>query len=188
MTRAETFATTFREEAAELLAEMETGLLELEAHPEDLDRVDRVFRAMHTVKGSGAMFGFDDVSRFTHGMETAFDKVRGGQLAVTPALIGLALRGKDLVRAMLAGTAEPEAAARLSGELLALTAAPAPAVRPVTRAAKLFRVRFRPSLDLFRDGSNPLPLLAELRGLGDARVTAITTALPPLEEMDPEAC
>lgn len=188
MTRAETFASTFREEAAELLAEMETGLLELESHPDDLDCVDRVFRAMHTVKGSGAMFGFDDVSRFTHGMETAFDKVRGGELAVTPTLIGLALRGKDLVRAMLAGTADPEAVARLSAELLALTTASAPIVRAPPRAARLFRVRFRPAVDLFRDGSNPLPLLAELRDLGDARVTAITTALPPLEEMDPESC
>jgi two-component system chemotaxis sensor kinase CheA len=34
---------------------------------------------MHTVKGSGAMFGFDDIATFTHDVETAFDKVRGGR-------------------------------------------------------------------------------------------------------------
>jgi len=56
---------TYREEAGELLAELETSLLELEDNPQDNDLINRVFRAMHTIKGSGAMFGFDDIARFT---------------------------------------------------------------------------------------------------------------------------
>ena len=48
----------FREEAYELLTELESSLLELEETPDDMDIIGRVFRAMHTIKGSGAMFGF----------------------------------------------------------------------------------------------------------------------------------
>ena len=63
----------FREEANELLTELETALLELEENPEDPEIVAQVFRAMHTIKGSGAMFGFDDISSFTHEVETVYD-------------------------------------------------------------------------------------------------------------------
>ena len=49
---------TYKEEARELLSELEVSLLELEENPEDKELVGRIFRAMHTIKGSGAMFGF----------------------------------------------------------------------------------------------------------------------------------
>lgn len=55
---------TYREEAGELLAELETSLLDLEETPDDNDLINRVFRAMHTIKGSGAMFGFDEIATF----------------------------------------------------------------------------------------------------------------------------
>ncbi|MDE3166195.1 MAG: Hpt domain-containing protein, partial [Acidobacteriota bacterium] len=74
----------FREEAAELLRELEVSLLELEERPGDGEVVGRVFRALHTIKGSGAMFGFTLLSGFTHRVETIFDGVREGRIAVTP--------------------------------------------------------------------------------------------------------
>ena len=69
---------TFREEADELLVDLEAAMLELEETPDDSDCVDRAFRAMHTIKGSGAMFGFDKLAAFTHHLENAFDLVRSG--------------------------------------------------------------------------------------------------------------
>ena len=50
----------FKEEAAELLADMEQMLLELENDPASAEHIAKVFRDIHTLKGSGAMFGFDD--------------------------------------------------------------------------------------------------------------------------------
>ncbi|HVN72461.1 MAG TPA: Hpt domain-containing protein, partial [Desulfomonilia bacterium] len=73
----------YREEAYELLATLEGALLELEERPEDMDVVGRVFRAMHTIKGSGSMFGFDDIAAFTHKIETVYDIVREGKLKVS---------------------------------------------------------------------------------------------------------
>jgi two-component system chemotaxis sensor kinase CheA len=87
----------YREEAYELLATLEEALLELEERPEDMGVVGRVFRAMHTIKGSGAMFGFDDIASFTHTIETVYDMVREGDLIVTPDLISLTLSACDQV-------------------------------------------------------------------------------------------
>ena len=67
---------TFRQEAAELLDSLETVLLDLGQTPQDRDLIDAAFRALHTIKGSGAMFGFDKVAAFTHDFETAFDLIR----------------------------------------------------------------------------------------------------------------
>lgn len=98
----------YREEAYELLAELETSLLELEETPPSdqnaAELIDRVFRALHTIKGSGAMFGFDDIAAFTHEVETVFDMVRDGRIAVTKELINLALSARDCIRVMLDGS------------------------------------------------------------------------------------
>ncbi len=92
---------TYKEEAYELLAELETSLLELEEKPDDADLIGRIFRAMHTIKGSGAMFGFDDIASFTHEVETVFDLVRNGEMAVTKELIDLTLAARDQIRSLL---------------------------------------------------------------------------------------
>ena len=88
-------------EANDLLAELETSLLELEGNQSDVDLIDRVFRAMHTIKGSGAMFGFDAVADFTHEVETVFDLVRDGHLRVTKEIIDLSLQARDQIQSML---------------------------------------------------------------------------------------
>jgi len=93
----------FREEAFDLLAELESTLLELENSPEDLDLVNRAFRALHTIKGSGAMFGFDDIADFTHSVENVFDKIRNEELTVTCPLINLTFAARDHILALLNG-------------------------------------------------------------------------------------
>ncbi len=98
----------FREEALELLAELEATLLELEADPANVDLVNRAFRALHTVKGSGAMFGFDDIAEFTHDIENVFDKIRNDELYVTKELITVTFAARDHIMAML-GAADAEA-------------------------------------------------------------------------------
>ncbi|MBI5015729.1 MAG: chemotaxis protein CheA [Deltaproteobacteria bacterium] len=199
MSQVDQYREVFREEAGELLIELETTLLELEESPTDPDLVARAFRAMHTIKGSGAMFGFDDISTFTHELETVFDRVRNGQLAVTPDLVGLALRAKDVIREMLdatgCGEGDQEQRDAIVAALKALAsprpadppsaapAAPAPAPVPASPApsaapgvAQTYRVRFQPRPELLRDGVDPAPLLDDLGRLGSCRVVPDTRA------------
>ncbi|TIH19876.1 chemotaxis protein CheA [Marinifilum sp. JC120] len=91
----------FKEEAYELLGELETSLLELEDVPDDMDIINRVFRALHTIKGSGSMFGFEAIAEFTHEVETVFDMVRNGELAISKNLLTLSLSARDHIYSML---------------------------------------------------------------------------------------
>jgi two-component system chemotaxis sensor kinase CheA len=91
----------FQEEAREILIELDSSLLELNESHQDVELVGRVFRALHTIKGSGSMFGFDELAAFTHDLENAFDEVRNGRLEVTSELIDLSLFALDQIRIML---------------------------------------------------------------------------------------
>ena len=120
----------FREEAYELLGELESTLLELEESPDDLDLVNRVFRALHTIKGSGAMFGFDDIAHFTHDLENVFDKVRNEELQVTRPLISISFSARDHILGLLNGPDEsgngtPEKGAEILSQLQGLLEPPA---------------------------------------------------------------
>ncbi len=200
---------TFVEEAFELLADLEAALLELEEDPFNSELIGRVFRALHTIKGSGAMFGFDDVAQFTHTIETTYDDVREGKLPVTEELISLTLKAKDLIRLMIEAPSDeaslPQDAQTLidsfrriaDGKNLQQTPTHDPhndaqaqeaSSQPQQRPECTFRVRFAPSADIFLTGTNPLLLLNELQFLGDCRIFAGLDHIPPLGDMDPERC
>src|ERR1700687_5761070 len=102
----------FQEEARELLVELESALLELDQNRGDRELVGRAFRALHTIKGSGAMFGFDELAGFTHNLENAFDEVRAGRLAVTPELVALTLAALDHIRSFLEESPQVESGPR----------------------------------------------------------------------------
>jgi len=196
----------YREEAYELLANLEDALIELEQHPDDLDIVGRVFRAMHTIKGSGAMFGFDDIAAFTHTIETVYDLIRDGNLKVSQDLISLTLSSCDQIKAMLDASQGLVAASEERTRELAqafvgylpreeepLDEGAAGPCRPepqeeAPRPLTTFRIRFRPHRDLFANGTNPIPLLNELKALGESAIVCHMDDLPDLKAIDPEAC
>jgi two-component system chemotaxis sensor kinase CheA len=181
-------AQTYRQEAAELLDQLEQSLLDLERRPGDVDLVNTAFRALHTIKGSGAMFGFDAVAAFTHHVETAFDRVRKGDVSASGALIAVALEAKDQIRQLIEqpNSADDAAGAAILTKLQAALAAPS--TTPTQSTSTTWRLQFRFPRDAMVLGTNPLLLLDELRGLGTCTVTADTTAIPPLETLDPTAC
>ena len=193
-------AGSFVEEAGERLAELEAVLLELESDPSNMDLVAQAFRAMHTVKGSGAMFGFEAVASFTHQLETVFDEIRKGRLAVSQLLIGLALESSDLIRRLLEGDNESTRIDRdrLSNALQAYIpkvepTPPQSQAQPEATSSKsstenTYRIFIQPAPDLFRNGTNPMGLLMELAEQGRFCVIAHTQAIPDLEEIDPETC
>ncbi|MCX5811954.1 MAG: chemotaxis protein CheA [Proteobacteria bacterium] len=206
MTITNTYKETYKEEANEQLLELETALLELEETPDDTELIGKTFRAMHTIKGSGAMFGFDDIAGFTHEIETVYDKVRNGKIPVTKELIDLTLMAKDRIKSMLDETPPDKARIGLtSSEIVAafkklasekaLFTAP-PVSSSSERASSSYtsdgdisyRIRFKPSSDIFLTGTNPLLLLGEIRSLGECKVIAQVDDIPSLDEMNPECC
>ncbi|NOZ62859.1 MAG: chemotaxis protein CheA [Calditrichaeota bacterium] len=202
----ENFVELYKEETKELLNDIQDTLLELEEKPKDRELIDRVFRAMHNMKGNGAMFGFDNISAFTHDIETVYDKVREGELPVTPELINLTLEACDQINLMLLkpgadiGKQKEKVDTTLQGfaQLLpqkdqqsrvkSVSSAIAADKRADEKKSATYFIHFVPHEDIFLSGMNPILLLKELLELGSGHVIAHWDRLPEFEEMNPEKC
>ncbi|MCU4178662.1 chemotaxis protein CheA [Bosea sp. BH3] len=189
----------FRQEAAELLDSLETVLLDLGQTPQDRDLIDAAFRALHTIKGSGAMFGFDRVAAFTHDFETAFDLIRKGRIDANRDIVTVSLSAKDYIRTLIE---DPDSTDPIIGEAIveelhrligvsdgAVGKATAIEAAPETAAAASgwrIEIAFEPGI--LRNGTNPLALLDDLRALGTCRVEAVLDDVPELDALDPASC
>ncbi len=192
---------TFRNEVSELLDRLEQSLLDLESKPGDQDLVDSAFRALHTIKGSGAMFGFEHVAAFTHEFETLFDRIRKGEARISADVISISLAAKDHIRSLVD---RPESANEGEGNAILarlhhLTSGDAPMMPASSNVATTVNaapaqdvatwiVRMRFKRNVLVNGANPLLLLDELRALGDCVIEADVAEVPPLEDLDPEQC
>lgn len=191
---------TFKDEALELIQELESALLELEESPADSGQIDRVFRALHTLKGSGGLAGFDNVAGFCHEAETVFERVRSGERQVDGALVSLTLAAQDHLKGMILAefggeTVDDEVTAELVAAFQALLPFQHDQGSPQERSVNVspsdqvtYRIRFRPNPGLFLQGVQPQFLLGELLRLGEAVVVAQQDAIPPLDKLNPEEC
>lgn len=194
----------FLDETTEFLDTLEADLMHLESDPSDMDTVHSAFRALHTIKGSAGIVGYPEVSRFSHRLENLFDGIRTGNREVTSEVVDLGLAASDYLRELLAqgpGAQESPKGAEISRRLDAqlgsaetddaqatVSAAPAKAAAEREHTAATYRVRFAPSQSILTNGTDPIRLINELRGLGTCLMFPVTTAVPDLDEIDPEAC
>jgi two-component system chemotaxis sensor kinase CheA len=194
-------AETFRQEAQDLLIQLEDVLLDLDGDPGGRELIDTAFRALHTLKGSGAMFGFDDLARFAHTVENTFDRLRQTGAEPSRELIAVALAAKDFMRQLIQSPGEAEAAIGdgLVQELLrhgpaapsAEAAGPCGAAPPSAEPEEVpavYDIAFALSPDVLQRGTNPLRLLDELRDMGECTVVADLGPVPAIDDLDPERC
>lgn len=191
-------------EATELIEELEASLLELENSPDNMELIQRIFRCMHTIKGNGSMFGFEVISNFTHNIETVYDLIRNGELKVDKNIINLTLSACDQIKRMMeedANNHEPDFHAKKlidsfyallpenkSKEKESATPANEELNQTASSSQSLIYIRFKPDVNLFKCGSNPLLLIDEVRALGECRVVGYSSSIPELDKMDPEGC
>ncbi len=120
------FFQVFFEESAEHLAEMERLLLEMDIDSPDIEEMNAIFRAAHSIKGGSGTFGFTDMTEVTHVLENLLDRLRKGEMAPRTEMIDVFLEAADVLKDQLAchinGTdAAPEAAEIVCEKLRALT-------------------------------------------------------------------
>jgi len=190
---------SFRPEAADLLADLGVSLLQLEQDPHNMEVVNQVFRAMHTLKGSGATAGFRRLVNFVHHVEEVFNRIRNRQLEATSELIDAALKACDCC-AMLVELGDTDSDTPLPLETEVLTA-----IRPflpemdeavgkkqATKAAASgparYKIGFQPNPEIFFSGTDPASLLLELTDLGTITIRCEMGDLLSTEEYDPEKC
>ncbi len=188
----------FRTEAAELFEQIECGLLDLLNDLTDRDQIDAVFRGLHTLKGSGAMFGFDALAAFTHHCETAFDRVRKGEVPATEGLVSAVLQAQDHMRMLIEN---PRGDYDQQGETLLrkLNAAIGQADHEQAAVANhhdlpqdsssgqvcTWKLKFSLPRNAMANGTNPLGLLDELASMGECEIVADRSQLPDLVSMSP---
>ncbi|PKL76277.1 MAG: chemotaxis protein CheA [Candidatus Melainabacteria bacterium HGW-Melainabacteria-1] len=85
-------------EANEFLQQLDQDLIQLEQTPQDLELLNSIFRAVHTIKGNASFLGFTKLTRFTHQLENVLDKLRSGDMLTTPAIMDTILDGVDKIK------------------------------------------------------------------------------------------
>jgi two-component system chemotaxis sensor kinase CheA len=203
---------TFFQECEEQLAELESGLLAMEAGDTDSETINAVFRAVHSIKGGAGAFSLEALVRFAHVFETALDEMRSGRLAPTPESLKVMLRAADVladhVRAAHDdGSVDEAHTAALAEELKAMGPdgaaggdhseseedwgdfefKPMGVELPAAAASAGFQVRFKPRADLYAKANEAALLLRELGRLGEIVVELDDSGLPALTDLDPEA-
>ena len=208
----EAIKATFFQECDELLADLEQKLMLLEQGQTDLETINAVFRAVHSVKGGAGAFGLDDLVRFAHVFETLMDELRAGRKPCDPVTVKTLLRASDVladhVQAAqgLAAPVDPARSAALVTELELLThggAAPVPAAdeedddfgftpmafdmpleAPVAPVAPTgWRIVFKPHGRMYASANETGLLLRELGRLGPTVVSLDEGDLPMLDAL-----
>src|SRR5688572_8479368 len=97
MSDLEDFKSTYFEECAELITELEEQFTIIEAGDRTPDRLHAVFRAIHSIKGGGGAFGFAALVGFAHAYETLLDRMRDGRVEISDSVVTLCVRANDIV-------------------------------------------------------------------------------------------
>ncbi|HCS63903.1 MAG TPA: chemotaxis protein CheA [Cellvibrio sp.] len=201
---------TFFAEADDLLNSMEAALLRMDEGDNDMETINEIFRAAHTIKGSAGLFGLDDIVSFTHIVENVLDRARDEKILITSDLLSIFLPCRDHIATLVENARneqENDAACLAQGKALLDSLAPwleatektAGAIAPVAVAAtrntsgsvetdhEAWHISVRLGPDLLRNGMDPLSILRFLRTLGNiTHITTITDHLPEYNEFDPE--
>jgi len=191
------FVATFFEESREGLDTMESGLLRLDQGEHDVELINAIFRAAHSMKGGAGSFGFTAITELTHLLETLLDQMRSGKRAITRDAVDALLASVDVLRHLLGAAQSGDAVdatrlAEICGRLKSIldgtggAAAPAAAaaIEPLATPAG-WHVRFTPHPHLFMTGNDPLRILSELFALGPCSVDCDLSGLPEFGALDP---
>lgn len=200
------------QEARELLVDMEDALLEIESDGYNAERVNAIFRAAHTIKGSAGLFGLESLINFTHVVESLLDQVRNGEKTLDGSMLSLLLTCGDYIGSLITAVEDrseaidpnPELRAHLISQLneyleqgaAPVAASPHPEQTQLSQVpsgkvdvltgeevgSDLWHISLRPNSDVLRNGMDPLSFLRYLSKLGRIVYLHTLTDTLPLAE------
>ncbi len=201
----------FVAECADGLDEIESGLLDLEKGTDSQETINDIFRGAHSIKGGAATFGYKHIADFTHVMETLLDKVRGKELAVTPALTKVFLEAVDCLRAMVetmddedshdeeraeylkdqmsvflgGDNVEPEPADAGDDDDAVTEPLAATTAGAGSSGCAQWLISFRPKPEYLKRGNQPQHIFRALAELGLVELKADTSRMPSFDQFTP---
>ncbi len=199
----------FAIEAEEKIADLETAILVLEDNPNDKTKIESLFGAFHSLKGSGGMFGYNKISEYTHDIETIYDYVRKDRIKINTELLDITLSAIDHLKLLLRmgdnldvqsendhknKTAQIKEWASVKLKDAQVDQPEPTPVYPDKEimnnviSTKTYFISFKPHEHIFDNGTKPLYLIDELCALGDAFAIPHFEKIPGLDSIDPQLC
>lgn len=203
----------FKDEAEEILRELESDIVTLEQNP-DRDVLNRIFRYVHTLKGSSGIAGFTGIYEFTHKLENLLDGVRAGTLQIDHRLIDILLGSMDWINNSIFGcieninldnihdsllrtmqdfkgeTADIHAVNNIiEGSQAGAGNLPDLSPDPEKRQNWYYRIRLKFNEDIFESGINPMLIMEDLASLGSLiKIDVDKSGITGFKDFDPEKC
>lgn len=204
-------------EVEELLTSMEEALLHLESNPDDMESINAVFRAAHTIKGTAGIFDFDDVVTFTHVAESLLDKIRDGEILIDKNIIEVLLKSGDHMAELVSEVSDDDnhdnsvnpdlltVSNELMTQLNSFMQLPVEVMDTPTSSNKVlletldneedisssnnWHISLRFGIDVLKLGMDPTSFIKYLQQIGHvASLTVLPNSIPSLEDIDPESC
>ncbi len=192
----------FLSEADELIQTIEKDLVALDSSPDNASLIDELFRAVHTIKSSAAMVGFEKTSEYAHLLENLLERLRNNTMGATKELISFLLSCGDFLKRMLENGAQgrdecdPDEFNKMKETLTQHLDTPAEdtsrvgikerEVLPASKKISYYKISMAFQKNLFLSGHDPLLLLLELQELGElARIEPNLSRLPGIHEISP---
>lgn len=201
------FQQLFFTECEELLEALQEKLNELEAGTGDAETLNAAFRAVHSIKGGAAAFGFDVLIGFAHAFETVMDRARSDQLELTADICNLLLRSGDVMGVLVENARDddpstPANMGKVVSELEALSDGGAQAATPKEQPKEQEKaaapepeaqdndeivVSFNPDPTFFLAGHEPLKVMRAAAEFGLKNVECVGE-IPQLTDLSFEKC
>ena len=197
------FFEVFFEESFEGLDTMEAELLNLVPGEEDLETINTIFRAAHSIKGGSGTFGFSSVSDFTHVLETLLDQIRQGERTLTTEHVNLLLKAVDCLRSLLAGLQAEQEPDLTEADTLRAQFEEVLGINSTTQESSIqtsdsqsdsqsdsdtYQIDFKPHHHLFKTGNEPLIMISELEQLGELDTTVFYDEVPEITNLSSDEC
>jgi two-component system, chemotaxis family, sensor kinase CheA len=187
----------FMIEAGELVADIEKGLLQLEDDSTNVEGISKVFRSMHTLKGSASMFGFESVSTLTHQLETVYESIRNESVKLTSKILQVSFESLDHLKRLLS---EPhlmndslqQVHISLLESIEKLINNPEPTQQVTIISAsnvsspRCYYIVLSPNEGILCNGTNTLYLVDDLIALGNGIAMPYFKSLPTFSELSPQ--
>ena len=192
------FKAKFVEESLDNVNDLEEALFLLEKDSKNKEIIERIFRAMHSLKGGGAMFGFNDLSEFTHNLETVFDMVRNNKLDVYYDLISLTFASIDHIKRLLESGDLKDATdiqeqkkfiEKVQRYIKGQGSPSGASFSEVTQVQNSgtwtnYLITIKPEESLLKNGTNPFFLIEDLTALGEAQTLVLVSRIPELADIN----
>ena len=198
------FKDVFFAECSELTSDMEQHLSELQAGDADLEDLNAIFRAVHSIKAGAGAFHFTELVDYSHVFEALLDKLRAGEISIYEDVTQILFRASDILADLIDAAQNDDQLEVGYGKdvkaemekLLSQSGSAAPPVENVStvpgpaqnedRGEVTYLIRFEPHAEVFRHANEPILILRELKSLGALEVDVDMSRLPGIHLLEPE--